>query len=101
MGLENEFIIRLGVFLGLFVALALVERVLPRRQIGQTKARRWVTNWALSFTNILALRLVALALPFLAIGAAVDAQANGFGVCIRCTTLIRKWMLQRRSVFTP
>lgn len=80
MGLENEFIIRLGMFFGLFVALALVERVLPRRQIGQTKARRWVTNWALSFTNIFALRLVALALPFLAIGAAVDAQANGFGV---------------------
>ncbi|MCO4846789.1 MAG: sterol desaturase family protein [Yoonia sp.] len=80
MGLENEFVIRLGVFLGLFVVLALVERVLPRRQMDRAKARRWLTNWAMSFVNILALRLVALALPFLAIGAALDAQANGFGV---------------------
>lgn len=80
MGLENEFVIRLGVFLGVFVVLALMEHVLPRRKIDEIKARRWLTNWALSFVNILALRLVALALPFLAIGAAVDAHANGFGI---------------------
>ncbi len=80
MGPENELLIRLGVFLGLFAVLALAERALPRRPNAHMISERWVTNWAMALVNMLVLRLVALAIPFLAIGAAIDAQANGYGL---------------------
>lgn len=78
--MENESIIRLGVFLGLFTILALLETLLPRRARVQTRNKRWVTNWGITIANALTLRVMALALPLLAVGAAVDAQAQGWGV---------------------
>jgi sterol desaturase/sphingolipid hydroxylase (fatty acid hydroxylase superfamily) len=39
-----------------------------------------VTNWAIVIIDTLTLRALALALPLLAVGAAVDAQAQGWGV---------------------
>lgn len=77
--MENESIIRLGVFLGLFTILALLETLLPRRARVQTRNKRWVTNWGITIANALTLRVMALALPLLAVGAAVDAQAQGWG----------------------
>lgn len=78
--MENESIIRLGVFLGLFTILALLETLLPRRARSQTRNKRWVTNWGITIANALTLRVMALALPLLAVGAAVDAQAQGWGL---------------------
>jgi len=78
--MENEGIIRLSVFLGLFAALALLEWTLPRRPRRHARPRRWATNWAIVVIDTLTLRLVALALPLLAVGAAVDAQSAGWGL---------------------
>lgn len=78
--MENEGIIRLGVFLGLFTVLALLEAYAPRRIRRQSQPRRWMTNWGITVLNAVALRAMALALPLLAVGAAIDAQAQGWGL---------------------
>lgn len=78
--MEYEATLRLGVFLGLFVLFAIAEALLPRRNRVQNRMRRWLTNWVFSFANTGTLQLLGLALPLLAVGAAVDASVNGWGV---------------------
>ncbi|WP_159974888.1 sterol desaturase family protein [Roseobacter cerasinus] len=78
--MENEAILRLGVFLGLFALLATLEALAPRRLRNQPRRRRWITNWSITIVNTLTLRLLAFPLPLLAVGAAMDAQTQGWGV---------------------
>ena len=78
--MENEAIIRLSVFLGLFALFALLEAYAPRRARAQPRTGRWVTNWAMSILNTLTLRALAFGIPLLAVGAAIDAHANGWGL---------------------
>jgi sterol desaturase/sphingolipid hydroxylase (fatty acid hydroxylase superfamily) len=78
--MENEAIIRLSVFLGLFTLFAVIEAYAPRRPRTQPRSRRWFTNWGIVILDTITLRLLALALPLLAVGAALDAQANGWGL---------------------
>lgn len=78
--MENEALIRLGVFAGLFLLFAFLETQAPRRRLGRPRATRWVTNWAITIIDTLTLRALALGLPLLAVGAAVDAQAQGWGL---------------------
>ncbi|UOA28274.1 sterol desaturase family protein [Pseudosulfitobacter sp. DSM 107133] len=78
--MEHETTLRLSVFLGLFALLALAEVLIPRRARAQGRTGRWVTNWAIILASTATLRLLALALPLLAVGAAVDAAANGWGL---------------------
>ena len=77
--MENELAIRLSVFFGLFITLAGIEWVIPRRARVQKRSSRWVTNWAISILNTGTLQIVALALPALAAGAAFDAANQGWG----------------------
>ena len=77
----NDTVIRLGIFAGLFVLLALVELALPRRRLVAAKGRRWLTNLGISATASLLLRLMAaLAVPVTAIAAAFYAQQNDLGL---------------------
>ena len=78
--MENEALIRLSVFAGLFALFATIEALAPRRARTQPRSKRWVTNWAMTITNTLTLRLMAFALPLLAVGAAMDASQNGWGL---------------------
>jgi sterol desaturase/sphingolipid hydroxylase (fatty acid hydroxylase superfamily) len=78
--MEHETLIRLSIFLGLFVLLASAEALLPRRPRKIARSKRWVTNWAITLLNTGMLRLMAFALPLLAVGAAVDAEQNGWGL---------------------
>ena len=78
--MEHEALIRLAIFLGLFSALALGEALLPRRVRALPRRKRWLTNWAISLLNTVALRLLAFALPLLAVGAALDAGQHGWGL---------------------
>ena len=78
--MENEAIIRFGVFLGLFSLFAIIETYAPRRVRTQTRTSRWTTNWAITVINTLTLRALAFGLPLLAVGAAYDADANGWGL---------------------
>jgi hypothetical protein len=116
--LENEFLIRMSVFLGLFAVLAVVERLMPRRARRPEHVARWLTNWGLSLLNTAALRLVAIVIPLLAIGAAIDAlfcslillfgvsmslpiKCRFCGGCTKSITPIPRWMSQRPFASIP
>ena len=64
--------IRLAVFAGVFVLMALWERRAPMRSLVAPRPRRWVTNWAISIGDAVMVRLL--------FGAAADAEAAGWGL---------------------
>ncbi len=78
--MENEALIRFGIFAGLFALFATLEALAPRRRRTQSRVSRWLTNWGITVLNTLLLRLMAFALPLLAVGAAMDAGTNGWGL---------------------
>ena len=65
--MENEALIRLGIFLGLFTLFALIETLLPRRERVQSRRSRWTTNISITVLNTLTLRFMAFALPVMAV----------------------------------
>lgn len=69
--------LRLSVFLGVFGAMAALELFAPRRALEQPKPRRWTTNWAIAALDTVAVRLL---FPLAAVGAALDAGAQGWGL---------------------
>lgn len=78
--MENEALFRLTVFLGLFTLFAIVEALVPRKQRSQPRVKRWFTNLSMTVLNTLLLRVMAFGLPLLAVGAAIDASAQGWGL---------------------
>jgi hypothetical protein len=76
--LLHEPVIRLGVFLGVLLAMLALERVVPwqsdRRLLGM---RRWPGNFGLALLGAL---LVRATVPAAAVGAALWAQARGSGL---------------------
>ena len=90
----SELALRLTVFLGLFVLLAALETLLPRRERSMARRGRWITNWGMTLANTLTLRLMAVLLPVLAVGAAVDAERLGIGLFnVTDWPLWLEWML--------
>ncbi|MFP5506361.1 MAG: sterol desaturase family protein [Gammaproteobacteria bacterium] len=73
----NEVPIRLGFFFGIFAVMALWELAAPRRRLTQPKTVRWANNIGLVFFNSF---LVRLAFPAAAVGMAVFAREQGWGV---------------------
>ncbi len=69
--------IRLGIFFGLFVLLAIFELLAPRRLPKPVKTRRWITNWLIVFIDSAVLRLLFTGA---AVGAALWAEAGGYGL---------------------
>ncbi|MCW1956117.1 MAG: sterol desaturase family protein [Roseobacter sp.] len=78
--MEHEATLRLIIFIGLFVLFAAAEAYRPRRARQIPRRTRWRTNWGFSLLNTGALRLMAIGLPLLAVGAAIDAEQNGWGL---------------------
>ena len=78
--MENEATIRLSLFLGLFILFAVAESLLPRRKRRLPRRHRWLTNWGLVLLDTALLRLMAIALPLLAVGTAIDAAGKGWGL---------------------
>ena len=78
--MDNEIFIRLGIFFLAFAALAMLEQIIPRRSDEANKGSRWRTNWSFIIIDSFFLRLLAFAIPLLAIGAAIDAKANSIGI---------------------
>jgi sterol desaturase/sphingolipid hydroxylase (fatty acid hydroxylase superfamily) len=77
---EHEIVWRIGVFVVVLLTLAGLERLAPRRQLVQPKVRRWGTNLGLVVIDVVAVRALALAVPILAVAAAVDAGQLGWGL---------------------
>ena len=78
--MENEAAIRLTAFLGIFAAMAVLEALYPRRRRSLKRPERWFTNMLIVVIDTIALRALAIVLPLLAVGAAIDAAAKGWGL---------------------
>lgn len=72
--------IRLTIFIGILLVLIATEFALPRRERVQSRTQRWITNGGISVLNTVMLALMNFALPLLAVGAAIDASLNGWGL---------------------
>ena len=75
--MENEVLIRLGFFFGIFIIVAVWELLSPRRRLTTSKPTRWLSNMGIIFIDSLAVRFL---LPIPAIGLAVMAETNGWGL---------------------
>lgn len=75
--LENELLIRLGFFFGIFAVMALWEIIAPRRRLTVSKGVRWANNLGLIFMNTVILRIL---FPTAAVGVALVAQNQGWGL---------------------
>jgi sterol desaturase/sphingolipid hydroxylase (fatty acid hydroxylase superfamily) len=75
--IANEMFVRLGMFLGVFVLVALWEVASPRRELTFTRLVRWSSNLGIVAVNSIILRLL---FPAAAVGVAVLAKAYGWGL---------------------
>lgn len=72
---------RLLAFLGVFAVVAGLEFVSPRRKLRLSRARRWLTNLTIIAVDNVIVRLMAsLAVPLVAVAAAVFAEEQGIGL---------------------
>jgi sterol desaturase/sphingolipid hydroxylase (fatty acid hydroxylase superfamily) len=75
--LENQSAIRLSVFLGILVIMALWEAVFPRRVRHISRWVRWPSNLGIVALNTVVLRLL---FPTAAVGLALFAEGRGWGL---------------------
>src|SRR3974377_2485415 len=74
-------LIRLSTFSGVFLLMAAIELIRPKRRLSVSKARRWLTNLGIAGVDTLVLRLMAaLAVPVAAVAAAFFAQEHKLGL---------------------
>lgn len=78
--LINAVALRLGCFAGILLLMAGWEVLAPRRELTRSKATRWASNLGLSLGNTL---LVRLLLPTAAVGVALTAAEEGWGLLNR------------------
>jgi sterol desaturase/sphingolipid hydroxylase (fatty acid hydroxylase superfamily) len=78
---QGEGVWRLGVFVAVFLAMAAIELLLPKRKLSMSKGRRWLTNLGIAVVDTLMLRLMTLvAVPIAAVAAAFYAERHGLGL---------------------
>jgi sterol desaturase/sphingolipid hydroxylase (fatty acid hydroxylase superfamily) len=75
--IDNEPIIRLAFFVGIFAAVAAAELMAPRRTLTTSKSARWFANIGIVAINTLLLRLI---FPTAAVGMAFYASQRGWGL---------------------
>jgi sterol desaturase/sphingolipid hydroxylase (fatty acid hydroxylase superfamily) len=75
--MENEPVIRLAAFFGIFAVMGAWEMTAPRRTLTASKTTRWFSNITLTFLNSFILRFL---FPVLAVGVAYWCDENGWGI---------------------
>lgn len=75
--MQKEHTVRLAFFIGSLLIVAIWELIAPRRQLTDSKPRRWFTNLFLVLLNTAAVRLF---LPILPAGMALMIQERGGGI---------------------
>ena len=75
--MNNEVVIRLIFFTGIFTLVVIGERMSPRRSMTTSKKVRWISNLGITFLNPL---VVYLVFPILAIDMALKAREGGWGL---------------------
>lgn len=77
----GETALRLAAVLGVFLAMAALELLRPRRKLTASKTRRWLTNLSIVGLDSLLVRAMAnLAVPIAAVAAAVACERQGWGL---------------------
>lgn len=87
---ENEIIFRFSLFLGVLLIMALWEFLVPMRALKVTRRLRWSSNLGLILVNVLILRMV---LPITAVGTAIMAQENGWGLFHVVNISLSPWIV--------
>ena len=90
---EQQGVIRISVFLGIFVLMALIEAWRPARQAKLTKRVRWQANLAMVVAGALVGRVV---LPATVAGVALWAQEQGYGLFYQVS--LPGWLLMVLSL---
>ena len=75
--INNEVWVRLYAFFGVFLVVALLEAMLPKKKRVMPRIERWLTNLSLVVINSFVLRLIV---PILAVGVASWALTNNVGL---------------------
>ena len=75
--MDNTSFIRLSMFLGIFVLMAVLEALLPARKAVLDRKVRWVGNLSMVVMGALVSRIL---LPATLVGVSLWAQQNGIGV---------------------
>jgi sterol desaturase/sphingolipid hydroxylase (fatty acid hydroxylase superfamily) len=75
--MDNEILVPLAAFAGVFVAMALWELAAPARALQLARGPRWRTNLGLALLNM---ALVRVLLPISAVAAAALAAREGWGL---------------------
>jgi len=75
--MRPELIYRLGIFLAVFLTMALWEVIAPKRRLTVSKTERWFNNLSIIAIDNL---LLALLVPAIAIKTAMIAQKGGWGL---------------------
>ena len=75
--MDNEILIRLGAFIGVFILMATWEALAPRRANTFSRLLRWPSNLGLVALNTLAVRFL---FPLAAVGTAALAETQGWGL---------------------
>ena len=75
--MDNTAVIRLSVFLGVFVLMAVLEALLPAREAMLSRKTRWLGNLSMVVMGALVSRIL---LPATLVGVSLWAQQKGIGV---------------------
>ena len=75
--MDNTAVIRLSVFLGVFVLMAVLEALLPAREAVLSRKARWLGNLSMMVMGTLVSRIL---LPATLVGVSLWAQQKGIGV---------------------
>ena len=73
---DSESSIRLAIFLGMFLLLAIAEVLFPRRKPAYSKPKRWLSNLGISALNTLVVRI---SFPIAGVAATMLAQDRQWG----------------------
>ena len=74
---QFEITVRMGSFLCIFLLMTFWEVLSPRRQLAVRKRHRWASNLSLVALNTVLVRLI---IPITTVGAAIAADARGWGL---------------------
>ena len=75
--IQNEILVRLGFFFGVFALIAIWEIRSPSRVLTVSKTLRWINNLGLVFLNSIVLRLL---FPTAAVGVAIVVEQKEMGL---------------------